>query len=203
MRIIAGTKKGLHLTSPRGDVSRPILDRVKESLFSVLYRYDLPAGTHVADLFAGVGSLGLEALSRGASWVTFAERDPHIQRVLDANIDKAGFEDRCSVQTSDAYAVGALPVIGVECYDLVFVDPPYSTTEDVGETSFLAGLMELLPGQTSAQALIVVRTHKRIQLLERYGSLAVVDRREWGKMAVTFLRRIPNEAKKPLLSSES
>ena len=68
----------MRLLSPKGDVSRPIVDRVKESLFSVLYRYNLPAGAMVADLFSGVGSLGLESQSRGAEFVKFVERDQKI-----------------------------------------------------------------------------------------------------------------------------
>lgn len=203
MRIIAGSKKGLRLQSPEGSVSRPILDRVKESLFSVLYRYDLPAEACVADLFAGVGSLGLESLSRGAAWVTFAERDPGIQRILRSNIQRAGFTDRSFVASSDVFARGALLVPEVEGYDLVFVDPPYPTTRDVGETSPLAGLLKLLPGQITAQALVVVRTEKGIHLLEQYGDLAVTDRRTWGKMAISFLRLNRLHEDKPMLSSES
>ena len=80
MRIIAGTKRGMKLLSPETRVSRPITDRVKESLFSVLYKYDLPEGKRVADLFSGVGSLGLEALSRAAAFVTFVERDAEVDR---------------------------------------------------------------------------------------------------------------------------
>ena len=75
MRIIAGTKRGMKLVSPETRVTRPITDRVKESLFNVLQNYDLLAGARVADLFCGVGSLGLEALSRGAAFVTFVERE--------------------------------------------------------------------------------------------------------------------------------
>ncbi len=70
----------MKLAEPKGDVSRPILDRVKESLFSVLYKYDLPADAVVADVFAGVGSLGLESLSRGAKYACFVERDPNVGR---------------------------------------------------------------------------------------------------------------------------
>ncbi len=85
MRIIAGKKRGMKLLSPKGDVSRPILDRVKGSLFSVLYKYDLPADAMVADLFSGVGSLGLEALSRGAVFATFIEADAKIRETLEKN----------------------------------------------------------------------------------------------------------------------
>jgi len=82
MRIIAGSKRGMKLLSPKTGESRPITDRVKESLFSVLYKYDLPNGKMVADLFCGVGSLGLEALSRGAEFVTCFEKDPKIIVIL-------------------------------------------------------------------------------------------------------------------------
>ena len=203
MRIIAGSKKGLRLQSPEGSVSRPILDRVKESLFSVLYQYDLPAEARVADLFAGVGSLGLESLSRGATWVTFAERDAGIQRILRSNIQQAGFADRSFVASSDVFSRGALLVPEVEKYDLVFVDPPYPTTQDVGETSPLAGLLALLPGQITTQALVVVRTEKRVHLREQYSDMAVTDRRTWGKMAISFLRLNHRSEDKPMVSSES
>ena len=86
MRIIAGSKKGMALFSPGGQISRPIIDRVKESLFDVLYNYGFPEGRVVADLFSGVGSLGLESLSRGAKFVTFVENDPKVVSVLNRNI---------------------------------------------------------------------------------------------------------------------
>jgi 16S rRNA (guanine966-N2)-methyltransferase len=114
MRIIAGAKRGMKLLSPprfclrqktRG--SRPITDRVKESLFSVLYKYDLPGGKMVADLFCGVGSLGLEALSRGAEFVTFVEKDPKVIATLRKNIEKAGFAGESKVIRADAFKIGA------------------------------------------------------------------------------------------------
>jgi len=90
MRIIAGSKKGMKLISPKTDASRPVIDRVKESVFNILAsRYDMPEGKAVADLFCGVGSFGLESLSRGAKFVTFVERDTEIAAVLKKNIAKA------------------------------------------------------------------------------------------------------------------
>ena len=74
----------MKLLSPKTQGSRPIIDRVKESLFSVLFKYDLPNGKMVADVFSGVGSLGLEALSRGAEFVTFVEKDPEVAAVAEA-----------------------------------------------------------------------------------------------------------------------
>ena len=181
----------MKLHSPGSDLSRPIIDRVKESLYSILYQYALPAEARVADLFCGVGSLGLEALSRGAEFVTFVERDAKIRAVLEKNIAKAGFVKETQVITTNAFQVGAAPVRGQAKYDLVFVDPPYPLTRDVGGDSQLAGLMHLLESQVTNEALVSVRTDKRVCLLQQYGRFELLDRRVWGSMAVGLLRLRP------------
>jgi 16S rRNA G966 N2-methylase RsmD len=198
--------------------SRPITDRVKESLFSVLYKYALPDGKIVADLFCGVGSLGLEALSRGAEFVTFVERDPKIIAILKKNIEKAGFGgDRINrrerkarretiryknkklsglcelggkkskVIRADAFRIGA--PVDEQKYDLIFVDPPYSASRETGEGSPLSKLLALLGEQSAVDGVVVVRTEKHTELLERYDRLEVIERRQWGTMAVTILQR--------------
>ncbi|MHC4620748.1 MAG: 16S rRNA (guanine(966)-N(2))-methyltransferase RsmD [Planctomycetota bacterium] len=189
MRIIAGEKRGMRLFTPRSGDTRPITDRVKESLFSVLFKYDLPAGKVVADLFCGVGSLGLEALSRGAAFVTFVEKDARVVAVLSRNIEKAGFVKQSKVVRADAFRTGA--PIGFEEREctLVFVDPPYACTVDVDDGSPLSGLLNLVSEQLVPAAFVVVRTRKNIELLERYGRLRVIERRRWGTMAVTILQR--------------
>lgn len=188
MRIIAGAKRGMKLLSPKTQMSRPITDRVKESLFSVLYKYDLPAGKTIADLFSGVGSLGLEALSRGADFVTFIEQDPRIIATLKKNIEKAGFVKESKVIRANAFSVGA-PVNQQGC-DLVFVDPPYARTSDVGHDSPLSKLMDVLQQQVSPDGIVVVRTSERTELLDRYNEFHIIDRRKWGTMAVTILQKI-------------
>jgi 16S rRNA (guanine966-N2)-methyltransferase len=193
MRIIAGLKKGMRLHEPEGLVSRPILDRVKESLFNILFSRGLPQGAVVADLFSGVGSLGLEAISRGAASVTFSEMDSGILAILQRNIEKAGFTAQSRVVRASAFGAGALAPPGGPKYNLVFVDPPYAATEDVGEASSLAGLMRLLAGQTTDDVLVMVRTDRRTMLLDRYDDFAAVDRREYGKMALTFLQKRSEE----------
>lgn len=187
MRIIAGTKRGMNLLSPKKQVSRPITDRVKESLFSVLYKYGLPDGAIAADLFCGVGSLGLEALSRGAEFVTFVERDPRIVSVLNKNIEKAGFVKESKVIRANAFKIGALVDYGREEYGLVFVDPPYAQTMDVRIGSPLDGLLNLLGEQVDGEGIVVVRTGQNISLLERYGEFKVIERRKWGTMVVNIL----------------
>jgi len=189
MRIIAGQKRGMKLLSPKGyETTRPITDRVKESLFNVLYNYDMPQDRIVADLFCGTGSLGLEALSRGAREVVFVEKDARAAEVLNRNIEKAGFIAQSKVIRANALKVGAAQSSGTEKYELVFIDPPYKMTEDMGADSVVAGLFELVCAQAADDAIIVVRTHRRTSLLDRYCRLKVIDRREWGTMAVTLLR---------------
>ena len=187
MRIIAGAKRGMKLLSPESDISRPITDRVKESLFSVLYKYDLPAGKMAADIFAGVGSLGLEALSRGAEFVTFIEQDPRIIATLKKNIEKADFVQRSKVIRGNTFKIGA--PVDKQKYDLVFVDPPYSLTKNVQQGSLLWGLLVLLSEQVVADGIVVVRTYKDTELLEQYSQLRIIDRRKWGSMAVSILQR--------------
>jgi len=187
MRIIAGSKRGMRLLSPRTQVSRPITDRVKESLFSVLYKYDLPGGAIAADLFCGVGSLGLEALSRGAEFVTFIERDPRIISVLNKNVEKAGFVRESKVIRANAFKIGALLNSERQKYGLVFVDPPYAATMDVQDGSALSGLLDLLGEQVAGDGIVVVRTGQEVSLLERYGEFLVIERRRWGTMVVNIL----------------
>jgi 16S rRNA (guanine966-N2)-methyltransferase len=177
----------MRLLSPKTQDSRPITDRVKESLFSVLYKYDLPADKIVADLFCGVGSLGIEALSRGAQFVTFVENDPKIIAVLEKNIAKAGFVRESKVIKANAFKIGA--PVDEQKYDLIFVDPPYSATKDVSKGSRLSGLLNLLGEQSITEGIVVVRTHRLTDLLEQYGRLEVIERRLWGTMAVTILVR--------------
>lgn len=190
MRIIAGSKRGMKLLSPKTQVSRPITDRVKESLFSVLYKYDLPSGAVVADLFCGVGSLGLEALSRGAGFVTFVEQDPEIISVLKKNIEKADFVKESKVIRTNAFKIGVSLNPDRQKYDLVFVDPPYAATMDVQDGSALSGLLDLLGAQVAGDGIVIVRTTQKVSLLDQYGQFRMIERRRWGTMAVTILQKM-------------
>ena len=178
----------MKLLSPKTEVSRPITDRVKESLYSVLYKYDLPKDKTVADVFSGVGSLGLEALSRGAKFVTFVEKDADIKAILERNIEKAGFVEQSKVIRGNAFRAGAPVGIEQGKYDLIFIDPPYARTKDVTADSPLAGLLTIVSEQLAPGGLVVVRTHKGCELMESYGVLEVIERRKWGTMIVTILQ---------------
>lgn len=191
MRIIAGAKRGMKLLGPKTDASRPITDRVKESLFNVLYKYDLPAGKIVADLFCGVGSLGLEALSRDAAFVTFVEKDTKIVAILNKNIEKAGFIKNSKVITADAFKIGA--AVDKQKYNLVFVDPPYAFTSQPKEGLLLSGLLDMLSEQLAKNGIVVVRTHRRTKLLDEFSHFRIMERRQWGTMAVTILQYQGND----------
>ena len=181
------------MLGPKSKDSRPITDRVKESLFSVLYKYDLPNGKLVADLFCGVGSLGLEALSRGAAFVTFVEQDRKLITILDRNMEKAAFVKQSKVIRADAFKIGAPVGFDEKKYDLVFVDPPYICTRDVQAGSLLSELLTSVSEQVAPESCVVVRTHRRTFLLDKYGHLQITERRQWGTTAVTILQKISND----------
>jgi 16S rRNA (guanine(966)-N(2))-methyltransferase RsmD len=176
----------MNIFSPKGNVSRPITDRIKESLFNVLWNYGFPEGKIAADLFSGVGSLGLEALSRGAAFVTFVEKDPAIAAVLKKNIEKAGFIKNSKVIRADAFKVGAPAGQDSQKYDLVFVDPPYRLSAKADENSPLNRLMTLLAEQLSPDGIVVVRVEGHTELQQQYGPLRTIDKRRWGTMTITI-----------------
>lgn len=126
MRIIAGDFRGRALASVgKGDAGahlRPTTDRVRESLFNVLAHQVELDGLRVLDLFAGTGALGLEALSRGAAYVTFVDDGRISQELIRKNIDLTRSADRTNLIRRDATRLGDNP--GAP-YDLVFLDPPY------------------------------------------------------------------------------
>lgn len=121
MRIIAGEWRGRRLQAPPGLSTRPTADRVRETLFSMLAsRIGSFEGLRVADLFAGSGALGLEALSRGASFACFVESDADAAAAIKANADALGAAARVTILRASALA---LPK--AEAFDLIFADPPY------------------------------------------------------------------------------
>ena len=123
MRIIAGEWRGRPLITPRGDTTRPTADRTREALFSMLAsRLGSFEGLAVADLFAGSGALGLEALSRGAASCLFVEQDKGALDALKANIAKLGARG-AEVRATSALALGP----AVKPLDLILMDPPYGT----------------------------------------------------------------------------
>lgn len=124
MRIIAGAWNRRQLKAPAGDATRPTADRVRETLFSMLVsRIGSFEGLKVADLFAGSGALGLEALSRGAATCLFVEQDGEAVRALKTNIVILEAGPRCDVRATSVLTLG----VAREPLDLLLLDPPYGT----------------------------------------------------------------------------
>ncbi|HUG06843.1 MAG TPA: 16S rRNA (guanine(966)-N(2))-methyltransferase RsmD [Candidatus Limnocylindria bacterium] len=122
MRVIAGSAKGRTLDAPRGGGTRPATDRVRETLFAILE--PILGDARVLDLFAGAGTLGIEALSRGAAGATFVERSPEALKALRKNIAGTGFEDRAEVVAANVLGFLEQSIAGA--YDVVFCDPPFA-----------------------------------------------------------------------------
>ncbi|MDP9057663.1 MAG: 16S rRNA (guanine(966)-N(2))-methyltransferase RsmD [Pseudomonadota bacterium] len=124
MRIIAGQWRGRKLAAPPGDTTRPTSDRTRETLFSMLVsRLGDFEGLRFADLFAGSGALGLEALSRGAASCLFAEMDAAALRALRANITHLTVSAQCDVRAGSVMALGPVK----QPFDVVLLDPPYGS----------------------------------------------------------------------------
>jgi 16S rRNA (guanine966-N2)-methyltransferase len=120
MRVVAGELRGRRLAAPADGSIRPTTDKVREAVFNALTSLDVIIGSRVADLYAGSGALGIEALSRGAEHCTFVERGRRALASLRENIAQLGLDDRARVVAGDAVAVA--PRLDV---DIVFADPPY------------------------------------------------------------------------------
>lgn len=124
MRLIAGQWRGRKIVAPQGEATRPSSDRTRETLFSMLVsRLGTFEGLAVADLFAGSGALGLEALSRGAASCIFVEQDPAAIRALRANIAALQAQPQCDVRAASVLALGPAKAP----LDLILLDPPYGS----------------------------------------------------------------------------
>jgi 16S rRNA (guanine966-N2)-methyltransferase len=125
MRVIAGSAKGRRLLAPDVPGLRPTSDRVREAMFDILEARGLVEDAIVLDLFAGSGALGIEALSRGATAVTFVEQERRAVAVIEHNLELTGYRGSPGVRVVRADAVGWTTAHGRGTVDLVLADPPY------------------------------------------------------------------------------
>ncbi len=180
-RVIAGSARGTRLLAP-GEGTRPMGDRVKQTLFAIL-EPNLP-GAKVLDLFAGSGAGGIEALSRGAARAVFVERDVTAVRCIGDNLAKARVAERGRVVKGDAvgYLIDKAAADGP--FDVVLVDPPYA------ETGLMEGALGRLgPAILTIEAVVVAKHFWRTPPPESIGLLASVRSRRFGETALTFYRR--------------
>ena len=191
MRIIAGKAKGRTLVAPKAKILRPTTDRVKESLFNILS----VEGRRFLDLFAGSGSVGLEAVSRGASRVILVESQRACADAIRTNIERCGFlnmplEEPAEgggqdVEVIDCPVERALRLLGHrgERFDVVFADPPYGRNL-MDETLRLVRTQALM----SQDGVLVVQHSAREEVPARREGYQIEDSRRYGETALSFLR---------------
>jgi 16S rRNA (guanine966-N2)-methyltransferase len=167
MRVVAGELRGRKIEAPDGTEVRPTTDKVREAIFNALGSLNLVDGATVADLYAGSGALGIEALSRGATHCTFIERDRGVLRVLRGNLEHLSLGDRSKVVAGDAQVL----VRGLDV-DIVLADPPYR----------FESWPELLSGIKAP--FVVAEAEREIEAPDGWRS---VRARRYGRTWVTFL----------------
>lgn len=177
MRIIAGRARGRKLLPPDTMETRPTLDRVKESMFSIIQNH-IPESV-VIDVFAGTGSLGLEAASRGAKEVYLVDKSNTTFPILKKNIENLKFGDFCFPLNSDSYEALKLLSKKGKVFDIIFIDPPYckemipKAIEIISENSLLKKGGIIVTKIDSIEE--IYQGYKEIQLLKskKYGNTTV------------------------------
>jgi len=173
MRIIAGRAGGLKLKSLKGRDVRPTLDRVKESMFNII-AFDLP-GADVLDLFSGFGSLGIEALSRGAEKADFVEINKSHLKVVEQNLKKAKLFDLAELYNQDVY------LYLKNCsqkYDIIFMDPPY-------QKDMSAEAIELIIENDLLKAKgLIISERSESEKVEEYEELNIIKNKKYGNSLI-------------------
>lgn len=191
-RVIAGTAGGLRLTAP-GEGTRPLSDRVKQSLFAAL-ESAMGSGwpAPFLDLFAGSGAAGIEALSRGAPWAVFVEKDATAARVIAENLRRTSLIGGATIVQRDALtylSVGAEAADRYEGFGAVVIDPPYA------DTNALAAALERLGDQRLGwlrdDALVIAKHFWRDAPPPRAGSLRLDRVKRFGETALSFYSVVP------------
>jgi len=181
------------LIRPRGDDTRPMPDRVKEAVFSILGSYYGCPGVlpslRVADVFAGSGSLGLEALSRGVVSCCFFERDREALDALWRNLQVLRVGLAATVVTRDAWRAPMVDTEG-QAFELIFLDPPYRDSQDTSDVGAVRRFLARLGEIEKSKPLVVLHHSAKVYYQGKSGDLwRVVDRRTLGTNSITFFER--------------
>ena len=180
MRIIAGKAKGHQIKVPKGTVIRPATDLVRGAIFSIL-EYSTSDWSRVLDLFSGSGALGIEALSRGAGWVDFVDREPRCCDIIRQNLEKTKL-----VTQSHVYCCSVAKAISFldKEYNIVIMDPPYSDSS-IGRVIARLATSRLV----GTDSVLVVTHSPRLQLDSSYPPLSLVKERRHGDSSIAIYRK--------------
>jgi 16S rRNA (guanine966-N2)-methyltransferase len=182
MRVIGGTYRSRRLIAPRGLATRPTSDRLRETLFNVLT--PRVEGAVFADLYAGSGAVGIEALSRGARLVYFVDRAPPAVTAIRANL--AALQIRSGFQIESASVSAALGRIAESCA-IIFLDPPYEAASDYAGT--LASIGQRADALLTTDGIVVAEHSRKSPLAESYGLLRRYRVLEQGDASLSFYGR--------------
>ena len=183
MRIITGSARGRKLKSPKGEDSRPTSGSVKEAIFSAI-QFDVE-GAVIADLFAGTGQLGIEALSRGAKKAYFAENSPEAAAIIRENLKLCNFSGKSEVSTLSTAAF--LKKVAGEKFDIAFIDPPY------GQDLINRTLPHLTP-LMNENGIIVCEHEKEYKPTETIGNFKIKKIYKHGKTYITIYKNVGDDA---------
>lgn len=194
MRIIAGKAKGRKLLAPLNEgrdtrtgelkATRPTLDRVKEAMFSII-NHKIPEA-RVLDLFAGTGSLGLEAASRGAGSVVLVDTFKETYDLLVKNIHGLGFNEECfSIQLDYMEALKRL-ASKKEVFDIIFIDPPYLNDMIPPAVEFIVS-----QGLLDSEGVIVTKVDSKEEIYKGFNDLTIVVQKKYGNTTLVFYQFIP------------
>lgn len=181
MRIIAGKYKGHQLVAFKADHIRPTTDRVKETLFNKL-QFDID-GSVVLDLFCGTGNLGLEAISRGAVFCTFVEKNPKSVLIARQNIEKLRVE-KSVFKIVSMDVLSFLRSYDEQAVDIIFADPPF--TEKMAHDVMLAASQSKAFGVST---ILAIESAAKERMDDVYGDLERFDFREYGDKVLSFFRK--------------
>ncbi|GGM36955.1 DNA methylase [Micromonospora sonchi] len=184
-RIVAGSLGGRRITAPPGAATRPTSDRVREALFSSLEAEIDLDGARFADLYAGSGAVGLEALSRGAAHVLLVESDPRAARVIRENLAALRAVPAARLVTGKVATILAAGPDG-DPYHVVFADPPYTVSDDA-VTTMLAALVD--GGWLAPEATVVVERSSRGGPVKWVESITGLRSRRYGETTLWYGRR--------------
>jgi 16S rRNA (guanine966-N2)-methyltransferase len=196
MRILAGKFRGRVLLPPPSKAqTRPITGRAKKSLFDTLGPYLDNAG--VLDLYSGTGTMGLEAISRGAAWCIFAERDRSVVSRLRRNIEACQAGDLCDVWCGDIRTRLRPCLSALERkIDIAFVDPPYADARRWDWSKAEANIFRPLEAKLADDGLLVLRTPKGLEVPNAIAGLTEMKTKKYGSMIITLMARPDDEPAK-------
>ena len=184
MRIISGTFRGKKILEPKDIKTRPLKDLTKESIFNILshsnkFKIDLE-NSNILDLFSGVGSFGIECLSRGAKYVVFAEKYSGVLPVLKKNLQSLKLIENYEILEKDIYNIGFLKNLDKK-FDIVFMDPPYKDTD-------INLLLNNIYNQKilNENGILIIHRHKDEKDLIP-NKLKVIEEKKYGLSKIIFL----------------